>query len=212
MATGANDNWLWPALLTAAIAAVGYVAKLLIETIKGIRTDANARRSRLLELYSLIKAGDTAFKVQSENRNKLMGIIERKYPQLIAGKTGFEEIMEACFSTFTPGEKELHTIIRAITVHTIFTLNTALLDWLKKDNFYKSRRHNDTTLARLSQKLTALEAHLYLWLAKYAIWIPDTDAHALVYLADEKRHGVIFPKGIDVLIEKILKLKPLPEE
>ena len=208
MATDADNNWFWPALLTAAIAAAGYIAKLLIETIQKIRAEKRARRTRLLELYSLIKAGDTAFKVQSENRSKLIILIEQKYQHLIQNKIGFEERMEACYSCFTHEEKELHTIIRAITMHTINPLNAALMDWLKKDDYYKSGKHNNTALSALAQKLTALEAHLYLWIAKYAIWIPGNNTHALVYLADEKRHGVVFPKGMDLLIEQILKLKP----
>ena len=209
MPNDANNNWLWPALLTAAIAALGYVAKLLIETIKSIRAEKNARRTQLLELYSLIKAGNIAFEVQKENRNLLTGLIEKNHTQLIKGKIGFEEKMEAAFDSFSIEEKELHTLVRAITMHTINPINAALLDWLKKDKYYKARKHDDSTLSQLSQKLTSLEAHLYLWIAKYAIWMPENKAHALVYLADEKRHGVMFPKGIDVLIEKILKLKPL---
>jgi len=212
MPNNANNNWLWPALLTAAIAALGYVAKLLIETIKSIRAEKNARRTQLLQLYSLIKAGDVAFEAQKEHRNNLMRIIEKNHQQLIKGKVGFEDKMEAAFDSFNHEEKELHTLVRAITMHTINPINTALMEWLKKDSYYKARKHDNSALSELSQKLTALEAHLYLWMAKYTIWMPDNKAHALVYLADEKRHGVMFPKEIDLLIEKILKLKPMQAE
>jgi hypothetical protein len=207
-----NNNWLWPALLTAAIAAVGYVAKLLIETIKDIRAEKRARRTHLLELYSLLMAGYAAFKVQTDNRNKLMAAIDSKYQQQVAGKIGFEERMEAVYTILTPEEKELHSIIRAITMHTISPINKAMLNWLKKDSYYKAHKHDDSHLSQLAQSLMALEAHLYLWQSKYAIWIPDNPAHALVYLADEKRHGVVFPKGIEELIKKVLDLKePLTE-
>jgi hypothetical protein len=206
----ATNSWLWPALLTAAIAAVGYVAKLLLESIQKVRADRRARRSNLLELYSLLRAGFTAFKVQNENRNKLMDIIRSKYQQEVTGKIGFEEKMEAVYTILNPAEKELHTLIRAITMHTIYPVNEAMLKWLKSDTYYKSSKHNDGNLSKLSQSLMALEAHLYLWHAKYVIWMPDTPAHSLVYLADEKRHGVVFPKGIEVLIEKVLKLRALP--
>ncbi len=207
MENAATNNWLWPALLTAAIAAAGYVAKLLIETVQKVRSDRRARRTHLLELYSLLRAGYTAFRVQTENRNKLMGIINAKYAEQVTGKIGFEERMEAVYTVLAPSEKELHTIIRAITMHTIYPLNDAMLKWLKKDSFYKSSKHDDGTLSQLAQSLMALEAHLYLWQSKYAIWIPGNPAHALVYLADEKRHGVVFPQGIETLIGKVLKLK-----
>ncbi|HWB28232.1 MAG TPA: hypothetical protein VG738_22320 [Chitinophagaceae bacterium] len=206
MENAADNNWLWPALLTAAIAAAGYIAKLLIDTIKNLRSERRARRTHLLELYSLLKAGNTAFLVQKENRTRLMDSIRAHHAHIIAGKIGFEEIMEASFNSFSEKEKELHTIIRAITTHTILSLNTAMLEWLKKDDYYKAHKHDDNDLSKLSQSLMALEAHLYLWHAKYAIWMPDKPAHALVYLADEQKHGVEFPKGIDLIIEKVLSL------
>src|SRR5712691_2980458 len=53
-------------------------------------------------------------------------------------------------------------------------------------------------------QLGALEAHLLMWIAKYSAWIPDTPAHALVYLADEEAHGVPFPSGIERTIEQAL--------
>jgi len=207
MENAAANNWFWPAMLTAAIAAAGYIAKLLIDTIKNIRAEKRERRTHLLELYALLRAGNVAFNVQKENRTRLMELINVHHADLIKGKVGFEEIMEAAYNSFGDKEKELHTIIRAITVHTICSLNAAMLEWLKKDTYYKSHKHNNNNLSRLSQSLMALEAHLYLWNAKYAIWIPKHPAHALVYLADEQKHGVVFPKGIDILIEKELNLK-----
>jgi len=63
-----------------------------------------------------------------------------------------------------------------------------------------------TTLAGY-QRLAELEPHLLMWLAKYAAWIPDSPAHALVYLADEEDHGVPFPKGIERVIEESLGIQ-----
>jgi hypothetical protein len=47
--------------------------------------------------------------------------------------------------------------------------------------------------------------------AEYAVWIPDTASHALVYLNDEERHGVPFPHGIDDTIRQAIRLAQ-PEE
>ena len=35
-----------------------------------------------------------------------------------------------------------------------------------------------------------------LWHAKYEAWIPNHPEHALVYMADEKHHGLGFPGAI----------------
>ena len=45
---------------------------------------------------------------------------------------------------------------------------------------------------------------MLMWLAKYAVWIPEIPAHAPVYLADEERHGARSPKGIERTIEQTL--------
>ena len=44
-----------------------------------------------------------------------------------------------------------------------------------------------------------------MWNAKYTIWIPEDSAHALVYMADEAKHGLPFPKDIQEVVQKLLK-------
>jgi len=71
--------------------------------------------------------------------------------------------------------------------------------WIQDDSYFKAQ-NGEGPLGKLAGELAKLELHLILWLAKYEAWIPEFKAHALVYLADEKKHGVGFPSGIDELI------------
>jgi hypothetical protein len=57
----------------------------------------------------------------------------------------------------------------------------------------------------LSAKLNHLESHLYLWIAKYNVWIPGNKKHSLVYLADEAHHGKEFPFGIEGVLNTFLE-------
>jgi len=59
-------------------------------------------------------------------------------------------------------------------------------------------------LGKLAVFLAQLEAHLVLWVAKYEAWISDQPEHALVFLADEEKHGVGFPKNGVFILARIL--------
>ena len=59
--------------------------------------------------------------------------------------------------------------------------------------------------AELALLLNRLDEHVILWLAKYEAWLPDQPAHALVYLDDEERHGVGFPRGLDDAVDAVLE-------
>jgi len=118
--------------------------------------------------------------------------------------SGYEAVFEAAFPTMTEAEQQLHGVVRAYTVNGLKPLNEAMVKWLQADTEFKlaaSDRPHDVNVAKL---LAELEPHLLMWLAKYAAWIPDSPAHALVYLADEENHGVPFPKGIEKVIGESL--------
>lgn len=107
----------------------------------------------------------------------------------------------------TASERDLHELIRSTTIHGIRPLNEALLAWLGADTTYRtsheSRRFHRRALAAA---LGDLEAHLRIWHAKYATWIPDRPEHALVYLADELQHGPGFPPDLEALVARVLSL------
>ncbi len=119
---------------------------------------------------------------------------------------GYEAVFSAAFPTLTAEERELHSVIRAYTVEGLKPLNRAIADWLQADTEFKVARSRKAGCQDLARKLAALEPHLLMWLAKYAAWIPDTPAHALIYLGDEANHGVPFPKGVERDIEQVLGL------
>ena len=64
MATPADPSWAAPAILTGFIAALGYVGKTVAELVLQRRETVRDRRSRLVELYALLRAGDAAYAAQ----------------------------------------------------------------------------------------------------------------------------------------------------
>ncbi|MBE7468345.1 MAG: hypothetical protein DPW09_16935 [Anaerolineae bacterium] len=197
-------EWLGGAVIGAIIAALGYVAKLIFDEVVAAREARNVRLARLVELHSLLRAGKACFLTQNAHAERLTNSITMKHLDLEKGK-GYEEIMSKAFAQFTLEEKELHRIIRGITVHAMRPINQSLSEWLKKDTYFKAQQQGRGDFYELSKLLTSLDVHLLLWHAKYEEWIPDTPEHALVYLADEKGHGVGFPSGLDEKVAKIIE-------
>jgi hypothetical protein len=196
-------EWLGAALIGAVLASLGYVGKLIVEAWNSYRNARNEQRARLVELHCLLKAGKTSYLIQHELRSRLDALIAKNQPNL-PNEGGVEKRFTAAYKKFSPTEKELHSLIQSITVHSLKPTNEAMAKWLKNDTYFKAQRLDDSLSGRLASQLFDLEAHLLLWSAKYEAWIPGHPEHALVYLADEERHGVGFPKGIDSVIEEAI--------
>lgn len=201
-------EWLDKAVLGAVLAVLGYVGKGIGEFVARVRAEGRARRARLTQLLALIRAGDTAFRVQSDARDQLRDSLLRRDERL-KRLEGYEAIFSAAYPSLTPAERELFDIVRAITVYTIASLNDALIKWLEADVDFRGVSRGSQSQRRLAAYLSDLEAHLLLWRAKFAAWIPSHPDRALVYLADEKRHGVPFPQDGALIIQAVLKLGPL---
>jgi hypothetical protein len=197
-------EWMGAAVLGALIALFGWVGKQIADWYTRVRAEESARRARLVGLLALIRAGDVAFQIQSENRDRLEASIYARDKELAGGGHGYDKLFAIAFPDMTDAEHELHHVIRAITVYTIQPLNESLLKWLSEDVEFRVRPPGQSQRAQLAKYLTDLEAHLLLWQAKFKAWIPERPERALVYLADEETHGIGFPKHGAKLIGAIL--------
>jgi hypothetical protein len=196
--------WAAPALLAALIAALGFVGKTTADLVLRLREAARDRKSRLTEIFALLRAGDVAFAVQRELRIRLADQLRKRLPETASLPPGFERLFVATYADMNDEERQLHSLIRNITVHTFRPLNHSLLEWLHEDRYFRAVPPSDRRLGNLALFLAQLEAHLVLWVAKYEAWIPNQPAHALVFLADEERHGVGFPRHGTTILAKLL--------
>ena len=203
-------------LAGAVLAALGYVGKQLTDLVITYMATKRTRRAQLLRLYSLLRTGRVIFVLQNELTRALLETIQQNHPEASAPEladAGFEEIFAHFYPNFTAAERNLHSIIRGQTINAMRSINTELSAWLTKDDFYNvftgnARGRGTQNRARLAKLLADLEVHLRLWQAKYETWIIDHPEHALVYLADEKRHGPGFPAGLDNLVAELAGAAP----
>ena len=197
-------EWLATAAVGAVIAALGYVSKLAIEGWQALRQRRRGYFASLVQLESLLRASRVSFRIQREHRNRLHDLIRANHPEVPADG-GFEREFSLAYPKFSPEEKQLHELIRSITINSMKPANDEISSWLKNDTYFKAQRQRDGTRTTLAKKLADLEAHLILWHAKYPVWIPDHPEHALVYMVDEERHGLGFPPQTDETVESALE-------
>jgi hypothetical protein len=162
------------------------------------------RRARLHELESLLRASRTAFLVQRTLADRLAERILSTHEVDSPKGEGFESLFARLHPHFDADETDLHKVIRGYTEHALCPLNEAMLAWLEGDTYFRTRRGSESDEAQLASGLNQLEAHLWLWRAKYRSWIPDHPQHALVYLADEADHGLGFPQGIEAILARVI--------
>lgn len=190
-----TPEWLGTAVIGAIIAALGYVAKVMIEAIQSYIEKKRILKARLVELQSLLRASQTAFIIQNKHAKMLTEWIRTNHAG-VKMSVGYENLIAAAFPVMNKEEKELHAIIRSMTIHALYPVNQAMREWLKADVFFKAQK------SHLAVALRILESHLLLWIAKYEAWISTGLDHALIYMADEHKHGLGFPNEVDKLVDK----------
>ena len=123
----------------------------------------------------------------------------------ITGKTWDDRVCCAYKAGLTEDEKVIFSLTRGIS-YSMQEANASLLKWVRAETYY---RVSDGTADRdaLAQKLDQLDSHLELWLAKFKNWIPPHPQHAIVFMADEEKHGIGFPKNLDEAVERMLAVE-----
>lgn len=200
-----STNWLSKALVGAIIAAVGYVGKQISDIWAHTRKVRRLRRAQLVQLQSLLRATGVAFAIQNQHARRLLDMLQERLPSLDASG-GFEQAFSRSFKDMNAEERQLHSLIRGITVSALRAGNSGLLKWLDADTYFKAQYVKSGPWSVFAGKLAELQSHLILWQAKFEIWIPDYPEHALVYMADEQQHGSGFPAGLDDVVDEVLKL------
>ena len=153
----------------------------------------------------MLNAARTIFDLQQAKVFELLEQFNQNHPGESLPEVGYEEAMETACQHFDKDEKELHGIIRAYTQHSMRPINLAMLEWLRADTRFRTGVVKSERREQLARNLVDLEIHLLLWNAKYQAWIPSQPHHALVYMLDEKEHGLGFPgdREIDVNGQKL---------
>ena len=187
-------EWVRTVLIAAASAVAAYGWKSWIEGRERKRKERASTIAQLQDLKSLLDASNKLFWIQKEQVSRLNEQLKQNHPAEYAQGVGSEEKMQKCYPLFNDEEKALHGIIRVYTAYSMRRVNEAIQKWLERDKQFKTGQVDSSRREELAGTLRELEMHLLLWHAKFEYWIPDKPHHALVYMADEKAHGLGFPR------------------
>lgn len=192
-------------VVAAVIAALGYVGKLLTDAWIKHQATKRERRVLLVELQSRLRATKVSFQIQNTHAIRLFELLKARMPELDTS-VGYDRTLSQAFAKMNQEERDLHAMIRSITVNSLRPANGALLKWLSGDRYFKAQYGGARELRVLAAKLAELQTHLILWNAKYEIWIIDHPERALVYMVDEQAYGTGFPSGIDEAVAQALMI------
>ena len=203
------------AAVTAVLAAIGYIGRQVADLVVAAMRKNEADFAHLVELQSLLNGSGAVYRVQNDLTRNLEALVVRNHPEQ-SSSMGFDALFTRAYGQFMADEQEMHSIIRSMTENSVRPLNQAMSRWLETDRVYKVGARRGPVWQKLAIELRKLETHLSVWHSKYQVWIPDHPAHALVYMADEKQHGVGFPEDLEVVVNAAVAghkmLPPLPSE
>jgi hypothetical protein len=186
-------EWSRTMLVGAVSALAGYAWKNWIEGRERKQRERTGTIAQLQDLKTLLDTSGKLFAIQQEQVRRLMNLLEQNHPSVYAQGEGYEDTIARCYSQFTAEETALHGIIRAYSEHSMRRVNEALGEWIEQDKQFKTAQVESARREELAARLRDLEMHLLLWHAKRECWLSNQPHHALVYMADEKAHGLGFP-------------------
>lgn len=185
--------WLQTLLLSAVTGVVVYWWKEWTTGIKRKREERISIAARLHELKSLLAASYSVVMIQQGRALALVKMLKENHPSESSLGNGLEDTIARCYPVFNDEEKELHGIVRAYSEHSMRRVNEALQKWVESDRHFKSGQVKSQRKDALANRLREMEMHLLLWFAKFENWLPNQPQHALVWMDDEKQHGLGFP-------------------
>lgn len=205
MELSAIPDWLGTAVFGSVAAAVGFFAKSYFEERKERRARKLTSLEQLRRLAALLQQSDNVFTDQNKLVRRLWRDLSTRLGSDIETGRGFDEDFFSAYDRLTVEEKELHAIIRGMTMNSLRTVNTQLAQWLSEDLEFKLYSGTDTVFSDLKGMLQRLERHISAWHDKYASVLAGDLKRSLVYLGDEKEHGEPFPQGIERVVERAIQ-------
>ena len=182
-------------LVSGALAAAGWAGQSLYGTWRRRKRERTQTAIHLSRLMSLLNTASNLFDIQQEQVRRLEGELKRNHPAEYGSGNGYDDELSRLHHLMTESERSLHEVIRGYTEHSMRTVNQAMTSWLNDDTVFKTGGAPVTRPHQLAARLSELELHLLLWHAKFRSWIPGHQERALVYMDDEKAHGLGFPRA-----------------
>jgi hypothetical protein len=204
MQTASIPDWVGETVLGAIFATLGFLLKMLLDYFKARRQEQRGLTARLEELSAPLNESRTLFFDQNFKARRLLQLLQERLPGQVSDVLGFDELFFRLYANFTNEEREIHALIRATTMNSMYRVNTRMHTWLVQNASLRQTQQSDAKISALAKQLDLLQAHLNLWDDKYNATVAKDERRCLVYLADEKGHGLRFPQELEPLLADVL--------
>jgi hypothetical protein len=191
-------------LLAGVGGGIGFFGKGFYEDWKLRRTAEIARLDSAVELAALLDESFSIYESQNHQAQRLLQMLQGNHGGEVPEGLGYDETFFRLFDRFTSEEAELQRLIRSTTMHSQRRLNESMSKWLQNAPAFKKGDQPNPQRVRFREQLRELELHLNQWHDKYEAVIPGDLKRTLVYLADEKGHGVGFPQGLKSAVDEVI--------
>lgn len=198
-------EWIGTALFGAFFGVLGFLGKWMADVLKQRWQQRHSQKQELLTLSHLLAESMSTFRSQNYQARRLRKLLRENHPDQSRELRGFDETFCSLHDLFTEEEKELQSLIRSTTMHSMYRINDEMRNWVKRNQSLLRPTGADEFLAELAHELRSLGDHLNQWFDKYETWIPGDERRSLVYLNDEKKHGIGFPKNITNALERAIQ-------
>ena len=198
-------EWLRTAIIGAVSAALGFFGKELWSWWIKQRQKKQSRRARLERLDRLLDEAGSLYRSQKAQGNRLVESIAHSKPYCIKPNLSLDQIFSLVYANLSPEELRLHDVIRGVTATSIKRVNSEIVNWLRRDDFFTATTDSPVKLKHLAEELRKLRLHLDEWHAKFSSVFELDRTIALNYLADEQEHGTGFPVGIEDVVKQALR-------
>jgi hypothetical protein len=206
--SGELPGWLGTSIIAIVSAIFGFFGKRFFDWFDERHKKRAKAISELQKLSALLAEGEMVFVNFVKQVHRLTSRLEENYGEEVHFESGCDEAFFQMYDSMNEGERELFHVIRGTTMHSMHRINERLRLWVDEhtarqllgDIFSNPNRLDD-----LEKKLMQLRLHLNGWFDKYETIFKTSEKRSMVFLEDEKKHGIGFPKGLRDEVNGLLK-------
>jgi hypothetical protein len=191
-------------LLSAAFAVIGYFGKDIYEHLKAKRAARAEAIAQLEDFQNLLEQSTSTYRSQNYLAQRLSSLLHTEYGYETTLGVGYDDLFYRMYDSLDAEQRELFDLIRGMTENSMHNLNAQLLSWSSERSGYSLIGTVSHAVAEFDPQLDTLRMHLNQWFDKYKSVFQHDERRSLVYLGDEKRHGVSFPMRLRGALDALL--------
>ena len=165
----------------------------------------NAAVLRELRVFkALLDESWALYLSHNQQRGRLAKMVITNHRAELPPFEGYDDLFYKMHDAMSEEEKSLFRIVRGNTKRGMHRMNGRILEWVEAHPIAVLLPQRTPAVGELEAQALALKVHLEEWFAKYEeTFLPD-EKRTLVYLADEKKHGKGWPKGLEPAVAAVM--------